>query len=158
MKIKKLLTLLTIPFLCACQQVPNYDGPKLVLDYVENGSLNEISGVQLYDLVITRGKDSVVLFSIEGCSSCEEAKREMNSFAAGYHVNLYTVNMSNIPVNSDEYLYVVNSTIYLDSLYRFPDVENASYPLVYFYKEKGVALTRQNNIVDALRMYVTTSE
>ena len=54
MKIKKLLTLLMVPFVCACQQVPEYKGPKLVLDYVENGGLNEINPTQLYDLVITR--------------------------------------------------------------------------------------------------------
>ena len=158
MRLNKFLTLLTIPFLCACQQIPEYNGPKLILDYVEEGGLKEISPTQLYDITISRGKDSVVLFSVEGCSSCEKTKNEMKSVAIGYHVNLYTVNMSAVEVNSDDYLYIVNSTTYLDSLYRFPDPENATYPLVYFYKEKGIALTRQSQITDALRMYVSVSE
>ena len=157
MKIKKLLTLLMVPFVCACQQVPEYKGPKLVLDYVENGGLNEINPTQLYDLVITRGKDSFVLFSVEGCLSCEQAKTDLNSYGIGYHMNFYYVNMSTIEVNSNEYLKIVNTTTYLDSLYAFPEADKASYPLVYFFKERGVALTRQTYLVDALRQYVTTS-
>lgn len=158
MKINKFISLLAIPFLCSCQQLPDYEGPKLVVDYVENGSLIELQPVQLYDLVITRGKDAVVLFSIDGCSTCEQAKIDFSSYAKGYHMNLYTVNMSFVLPNSDEYAYILNSTTYLDGLYSFPNIEEASYPLAYFYKQKGVALTRQSNFIDALRMYVSTNE
>lgn len=157
MKINKFVSLIIVPFLLACQKVPEYTGPKLVLDYVENGELIEINATQLYDLVITRGRDSVVLFTIEGCSACEEAKTDFSSYAEGFHMNLYTVDMTYVSLTSDDYLKIVNTTTYLDSIYHFPEGEELSFPLAYFYKQKGVALTRQTYFVDALRQYVTTT-
>lgn len=160
MRKSKILTLLAIPFLLSCTKVPEYNGVKIQLNYAENGGLREINADQLYERAITLKKDMVVLFTIDGCSSCDYAKEQVNSYGVAYNMIIHQINMSNIDVAGGDYEKITAATTYFKSddseedIYEFPPIEEATFPMMYMFKLQGVAVLAKANFVDALRMYV----
>ena len=160
MRKNKLLTLLAIPFLLSCTKVPEYDGIKIQLNYAEHGGLKEINADELYERAITLKKDMVVLFTIDGCSSCDYAKEQVNSYGVGYNMIIHQINMSNIDVAGGDYDTITAATTYYNNdeneedIYKFPPIEEATFPMMYMFKLQGVAVVTKANFVDALRMYV----
>ena len=154
MKKSRFLSLLAIPFLLSCNKVPEYDGIKIQLNYAENGGLVEITPDILYERAITFKKDEVVLFTVNGCSHCLEAKEQVNSYAVASHIIIHQINISNIDLENGDYDTIVATTTYLDKLYEFPPIEEASFPTMYMFKKQGVAMVKNSNFVDNLRMYV----
>lgn len=154
MRKNKLFFLALIPLLVSCQQIPEYEGEKIQLQYAEEGGLFQITADTLYTNVITKGEDRVVLFTIDGCASCEEAKSQIQSFGVGFHCKIDEINMNSINIAAGDYDKIVATTNYLDDVYEFPEItEETTYPKMYMFKQRGVAMVKQSNFIDALRMY-----
>lgn len=154
MRKNKLFFLALIPLLVSCQEIPEYEGDKLQLKYVEEGGLVRTTPDALYTDVISKGEDKVVLFTVDGCASCEEAKSQIHSFGVGFHCEIDEINMNSINIGGGDYDKIVATTNYLDDLYEFPEItEEATYPMMYMFKSRGVAMVKQYNFIDTLRMY-----
>lgn len=153
MKKNKLVLLLFLPLLISCSKVPEYEGIKIQLEYAEEGGLFLSTPDLMYSDVISKGKDKVVLFTVDGCAACNEAKTQINSFGVGFHCKIDEINMNSIDIAGGDYDKIVATTTYLDDLYEFPKIDDATFPMLYMFKSRGVAMVKQDNFIDALRMY-----
>lgn len=129
-----------------------YDGPKVKIPKVEHGQMITLSGDELYEKVITDSENSIVLFGVDNCQACNDAKQQVGDYAILKSVNTYYVNITHM--DEDEYNKIVLATSYIDSVYAFPSYgEEISLPNVYVFMEKAVALKFENNFVDNLLTY-----
>ena len=135
MKNKFVPLLITLPLLIGCKYTYNYHkytGAKIVLDYVEEGALMEITPSEL--LSFTENEKSLIcLFGLKTCSSCKTVSNNLKAYAEGSHCNTYHIEMSKVKSNED-----------MDALKKatsgyYEWGEKESYPLVYFFFKGDVA-------------------
>ena len=150
------IALLMIPFLLTgCN---NYNGPKFHLEYVEEGSLVEVSAKSLF-LDVKEGNDVVCYFGVDNCGACDAAKAELTTFLASAHYNIDYINLSNINYenegdNSYSYLYEITKG---DAYFAFPeDGNNITVPLLLMFKDEFVGLYFNDGFISMLNTYVTT--
>ena len=135
MKNKLIPLLITLPLLIGCKytyEYHPYEGEKIVLDYVEEGALVEITPTEL--LSFTENEKSLIcLFGLKTCSSCKTVSNNLKAYAEGSHCNTYHIEMSKVESNED-----------MDALKKatsgyYEWGEKESYPLVYFFYKGDVA-------------------
>ena len=128
--------LLTLPMLIGCQttnEYHEYTGEKIVLDYVENGALLEITASELYTNV-KNSKSMICLLSIPSCGGCKNVKRNLEAYATGSHCNMHYIDMTKTLENNEE---KNKLTLATEGYYQWGEKE--SYPLVYFFFKGDVA-------------------
>ena len=135
MKNKLIPLLITLPLLIGCKYTEDfhsYVGDKIILDYIEEGTLVEITPTEL--LSFTENEKSLIcLLGLKTCSSCKTVSNSLKAYAEGNHCNTYHIEMSKVESNED-----------MDALKKATNGyyewgEKESYPLVYFFYEGDVA-------------------
>ncbi len=151
MKINK-LTFLFIPFLVGCSIGEHeFDGEKIMLEYVENGGFIETTPKELYDIATSKDSGSVFLIGDESCSSCASLKSSMEAWAYHYHANLYYLPLKNI--TKDNVHYLIDAT---PGYYQYEEGE--AVPITYFFMLGEVALKgNENTTITYLNRYVTVA-
>ena len=136
MKNKYVPLLITLPLLIGCKYTYNYHkytGAKIVLDYVEEGALVEITPSELLSFTENQ-KSMICLFGIEKCSSCNNVKKNLQNYSVAENCNTYWVNAKKALENKDDIDALKKAT---SGYYEWGEKE--SYPLVYFFFKGDVA-------------------
>ena len=136
MKNKFVPLLITLPLLIGCKYTYNYHkyaGAKIVLDYVEEGALVEITPSELLSFTENQ-KSMICLFGIEKCSSCNNVKKNLQNYSVAENCNTYWVNAKKALENKDDIDALKRAT---SGYYEWGEKE--SYPLVYFFFKGDVA-------------------
>ena len=154
MKINKLLALsICIPFIMGCKSNSSYNGPKIVLDYVENGDLVSATATKMYEDVVTNNKSTIYLLGNDTCSACKKVKEKiLQPYAKGSHCNIYYVDI--VDMNESDFNKVQAAT---QGVYQFS--ENDSIPATYFFFEGEVAFRvgAEDDLGHYLEQYVEVS-
>lgn len=135
MRINNLLKLsIFIPLLMGCtNQSSTYKGPKIILDYVENGDLKTVSADKMYEDVVTNGKSTIYMLGNDSCSACKNQKEKiLQPYAQGSHCNIYYVDV--LDLSESDFNKVQAAT---RGMYQF--LENDTIPATYFFYEGQTA-------------------
>lgn len=152
---KRLIAFIFLNILCLTScDTSNFT--KINLPYVENPRLVSISGERLYDLAINQKENLVVIFAVDNCASCSQAKEELAALANLSYFNIYSVDLTNI--SESDYQYIVDATTYANSAYAFKEYgEDLYLPLAYIFAYQGVIITFENYFVDNILTYVNSN-
>ena len=133
MRLNKLfLAGICIPFLLGCAGKSTYNGQKIALKYVENGSLVTIKADDMYTMTITNRESNIFILGNDQCGSCKSAKETLNKYSLENHCNTYYVNVKDI--TKDELTKIQKATSG-SSMFG----EKDTVPAIYFIFEGDVA-------------------
>lgn len=152
---KKIIAFIFLNILCLTScNTTNFN--KITLPYVENPRLISINGERLYDLAINQKENLVVIFTVDNCAPCSQAKEELTALASLSYFNIYNVDLTNISQN--DYQYIVDASTYANSAYAFEEYgEDLYLPLAYIFAYQGVIITFENYFVDNILTYVNSN-
>ena len=154
MKLNKLLGItIFIPLLMGCTNKSSYNGPKIVLDYVENGDLVSASATKMYEDVVTNKKSTIYLLGNDTCSACKKVKEKiLQPYAKGSHCNIYYVDI--VDMSESDFNKIQAAT---QGVYQF--LENDVVPATYFFLEGEVAFRvgAEDDLGHYLEQYVEVS-
>lgn len=140
----KYLSFLLLFCLCSCS---THEGPKFIIDRVEQGSFISIDSDTLYEKVITNSEPTIVLFTVPNCASCLDAKEQIETYCVLESVEMYYIDFSTLDEKS--YNSIRDITMYIDDVYALPEYgEDIYLPVLYFFLEQAVVYTIDNNFVD----------
>ena len=115
-----------------CKPSP-YKGPKIILDYVDEGAVITVDADKIYQDVVNDKKSTIYMLGNENCSSCKKQKENvLEPYAIGNHCNIYFLDVLNL--NETDFNKVQAST---KGNYQF--LENDVIPATYFFYEGEVA-------------------
>ena len=135
MKISKLLALsIFVPLTVGCTtQSSKYTGPKIILDYVENGDLVTTTATKMYEDVVSNKKSTIYMLGNDTCKACTTQKEKvLQPYAQGSHCNIYFVDV--LDMAESDFNKVQAAT---KGMYQF--LENDTIPATYFFFEGEVA-------------------
>lgn len=118
---------------------------KIPLAYVENGGLEEISGVDLYQKVITEQQNVPFLVTIPGCQACATAKADLDALAVSLHFIVYYITLDGSAedyATTYDYLYrATNEAAEYGDQAGWPEIgEDYSVPCLYVMYESWIGL------------------
>lgn len=138
-----------LPFLFSCENSKTL----LKIKKEEDGKLINLSGEQLYNLVIVNKESSVVLFKIDDCYSCNNAFEQIEIYCQLKSCYMYCVNLSS--TSESDYSYIYQATTFVDDIYAFPKYNEAiTLPLVYAFLDQSVVFKIEENFIDFFDKYI----
>lgn len=122
-----------ILLLLGCQQKNTYNGPKIILDYVENGGVVTVDATKMYGDIVTEGKSTIYMLGNDECSACAKQKEKvLEPYARGNHCNIYFLDVLNMGETDLNKVQAATR-----GMYQF--LENDTIPATYFFYEGQVA-------------------
>ncbi len=146
---KKILILAFISLALSACQAPNSSSSsgqsKIPLAYVENGGLEEISGANLYQKVITEETNIPFLVTIPGCQACATAKADLDALAVSLHFIVYYITLDSAAedyATTYDYLYrATNEAAEYSDEAGWPEIgEDYSVPCLYVMYETWIGM------------------
>ena len=142
--------LLFAPLLVGCTTEQPYKGPKLQLQYVEEGTLVTSSVQEMKEVAFDNKIDSVFYIGDDDCSACSNLKSNITNWCSNNHANVYYIEYTSL--NTDD-LNLLES-ITKDSDYDW-NAEKASLPATYFMMQGYIIFKgASDNTMKYLKRYV----
>ena len=94
---KKFIPLLLLtPLLFGCTSEKPYTGQKIVLDYVEEGTLVDSSVTEMKEVAFEQKIDSIFYIGDDDCSACLTLKQDIAGWCKLNHANVYYIHYSEV--------------------------------------------------------------
>ena len=141
-----------IPFLLGCAGKAKFNGQKITLKYVENGTLVTTDATTMYTMTVTNKESNIFILGNDQCGSCKSAKQELKEYSEKNHCNTYYVNIKDI--NKDDLTKIQKATT---GDYMFGEKDTV--PAIFFMFEGEVAFRcGDSDLKDRLTSYIEVAK
>ena len=148
----KVLVLLIIPFLIGCKEKP-YDGPKITLEYAEEGKLISSNVTQMKDLAFDLKIDSIFYIGDETCAACVEFKQKLVTWCSQNHADIYYIQVTEMTEEDSNML----ADLTIGSYYEWKDKNTI--PTTYFMMQGEIVFRGESsNTINYLNKYVAINQ
>ena len=140
--------------LTGCMNEKPYNGQKIALDYVEEGTLVNSSVSEMKTIAFDNKVDSIFYIGSDECTSCVTLKKDIAGWCVTNHANVYNIDYSSVTA---EDLAMLKEITAEDTSYNWTD--ESSIPAVYFMME-GYIIFRggTTNTIKYLNRYVEVKD